>query len=359
MGIASGAAIVDRLDPVDPAERARLLASLRVDGAHAAAMAALPSFQQIEVGGACGDGRSGDTFEVVAWNLQRGTDLGAAADIVQRRHPDVILASELDVGMARTGNRHTAADLADRLGHTYAFAVEFLELGLGDAAEATRLGAHATNELGFHGNAITARSPLRDPILIRIEDGGSWFNPETDEPRVGGRMALAAQVELDGRPVVVCSLHLESESDPSLRAEQLGAVLEAIDAHYGRVASIVGGDLNTFSAGLDDVRTHFRALRDEDPRRFCWPVPYEPLFDIAAGHGFDVDGPNEAEQTMRLAADQRAGSLLRLDWLLVRDLDVTDRSTIPAIGPEQVVISDHDAVAATLRHPTGSSILLA
>ena len=347
----SRAAIVDRLDPVDHGERARLRASLDVDGAHAAAMGALRSLEQIEVGGACGAGRSGDTFEVIAWNLERGTNLDAAVDIVRDRHPDVILASELDVGMARTGNRHTAAELAERLGHTYAFAVEFVELGLGDAAETTQLAAGATNELGFHGNAITSRVPLTDPILIRIEHGGSWFNRETDQPRVGGRMALAARVELDGRPLVVCSVHLESESDPSLRAEQLGVVLAAIDAHYGRVASIVGGDLNTFSASLDEVRSSFRGLRDEDPRRFCWPVPYEPLFEVAAGHGFDVDAANEAEQTMRLAAEQRAGSLLRLDWLLVRDLDVADRSTIPAIGPEQVVISDHDAVTATLRHP--------
>ena len=347
-----GAEVVDDLEPVDHDERARLLGALGEEGAHAAALRALPALRQIEIGGGASDDRARGIFEVVAWNLERGTHIGAAVDILQARGPDVVLASELDAGMARSGNRRTAAELAGQLGHTYAFAVEFLELGLGDPKEAARVGPHAVNELGFHGNAITARSPLTDPILIRIEEHGSWFTRETDQPRVGGRMALAARVDLGGSPVVVCSVHLESESGPALRAEQLGVVLDALDGHYGRVATIVGGDLNTFSAGIEEARTHFRQLRDDDPTRFCWPVPYEPLFEVAESHGFDVDGPNPAEQTMRLAADQRPGTLLRLDWLLVRDLEVLDRSTIAAVGPGREVISDHDGVTATLRHAT-------
>ena len=122
------------------------------------------------------------------------------------------------------------------------------------------------------------------------------------------------------------------------------------NAHFGTVACVIGGDLNTFSAGIAEVRTRFRELRDEDRTRFTWPVPHEPLFELAASHGFDVDAANPAEQTMRLAADQRAGSLLRLDWLLVRGLEVVDRRTIPAVDPHGGIISDHDAVAATLRH---------
>lgn len=313
-------------------------------------MRGLPALRQIEVGGTPHGSRTGDTFEVVAWNLERGTHLDGAIDVLAERSVDVLLASELDVGMARSGNRHTAAELARALGHSYAFAVEFVELGLGDASEAERLDAGSANERGFHGNAITARTAIADPVLIRIEQRGSWFHRATDQPRVGGRMALAGSIDLGRGPMVVCSVHLESESDPTLRAQQLGHVLDAIEARYGHAPCIVGGDLNTFSGGLDDVRSRFRELRDEDPGRFCWPVPYEPLFEIAARHGFDVDGPNPREQTMRLAAEQRPGSLLRLDWLLVRGLEVVGRSTIPAVDHDQAVISDHDAVAVTLRH---------
>jgi endonuclease/exonuclease/phosphatase family metal-dependent hydrolase len=345
--------IVDRLDPIDPSERARLLGRLGDPSAHAAAMASLPALRQVEVGGSA-DGELGNTFTVVAWNLERGAHVDAAAEVLQGQGPDLVLASELDIGMARSGNRHTVAELAGALGHRYAFAVEFLELGLGDEQEAARLGAGATNELGFHGNAITAHGALADPTLIRIEDRGSWFHPGTDEPRVGGRMALAARIDLPAGPLVVCSLHLESESGPALRAEQLGVVLGALDEHYGPLPCVVGGDLNTFSGDLHEVRSSFRSLRQADPTRFCWPVPYEPLFEVASAHGFDVDDANAADQTMRTSADQRPGSLLRLDWLLVRDLEVIERSTIPAVDRDRTVISDHDGVAATLRHRNGN-----
>ena len=53
---------------------------------------------------------------MVAWNLERGVHLDAAIDILRERAVDVVLASELDVGMARSGNRHTAAELAGALG---------------------------------------------------------------------------------------------------------------------------------------------------------------------------------------------------------------------------------------------------
>lgn len=238
------------------------------------------------------------------------------------------------------------------MGHGYAYAVEFVELGLGDASEVERLEADATNQSGFHGNAITSRLPLSDLLLVRIEEGGSWFNGATDQPRVGGRMALAARIELQDGALVVCSLHLESGSDPDLRSEQLAVVLEALDEHYGPVPCVVGGDLNTFSTSLSEAQARFRELRDEDPNRFCWPVPYEPLFEEAARHDLDVHGANAPEQTTRVQADQRPGRLLRLDWLLVRGLEVMDRATIPAVGPQGLIISDHDAVTATLRWPT-------
>ena len=348
MGSDPVAEVVGRLDPVDQAERERWSRSLG-DSSHADAMASMAALHQIEVGGAPAGAHAGDALRVVAWNLERGVHLDPALEVLRHHRPDVVLASELDVGMARSGNRHTAADLAEGLGHGYAFGVEFVELGLGDAGEVERLGADAANAEGLHGNAITARFPLADPILIRIEDDGSWFDLVTDQPRVGGRMALAARIEHQGRPVVVCSLHLESESDPDLRAAQLTIVLEAIDARYGGVACVVGGDLNTFSAHLAEVRARFREMREADPDRFCWPVPYEPLFDVARRHGFDVEAANAAEQTMRQSARQRDGSLLRLDWLLVRGVEVTARSTIAALDPAGSVISDHDAVMATLR----------
>src|SRR5262249_30289954 len=58
-----------------------------------------------------------DTLQVVAWNIERGMRSDAVA-LLLREHPalkqaDILLLSELDWGMARTGNRFVARDLAE------------------------------------------------------------------------------------------------------------------------------------------------------------------------------------------------------------------------------------------------------
>ena len=93
--------------------------------------------------------------------------------------------------MVRSGNCDCLADLATRLGHHRAYAVEFIELGLGDPSEAPR-GTTADNALGFHGNAVTSALPLKRPFLIRLDVDGCWFGPERGQQRVGGRMQVVA-----------------------------------------------------------------------------------------------------------------------------------------------------------------------
>jgi len=74
---------------------------------------------------------------------------------------------QLDIGMARSGNRHTVAELAVALGMGYAYGIEFIELGLGDERE-EEWHKDERNAAGFHGNAILSRYPLNDFALIRL-----------------------------------------------------------------------------------------------------------------------------------------------------------------------------------------------
>ena len=60
-----------------------------------------------------------DTVRAVAWNIERGIRLERVIQSLQE-HPalanaDVLLLSELDWGMARTGNRFVARELAQEL----------------------------------------------------------------------------------------------------------------------------------------------------------------------------------------------------------------------------------------------------
>ncbi|NJO36935.1 MAG: endonuclease/exonuclease/phosphatase family protein, partial [Rhizobiales bacterium] len=104
---------------------------------------------------------------VTFWNVERGRHAGAQAALLGAQNASAHLLCELDLGMARTGQRHTTRDLAERLGCSYVFGVEFLELGLGDRREQA---AHAgeSNEAGLHGAAILSPHPLNRPAVVRL-----------------------------------------------------------------------------------------------------------------------------------------------------------------------------------------------
>ena len=196
--------------------------------------------------------RSRDSLRVVAWNLERCKHLEASAALLASLQPDLLLLSELDWGMARSGNRHSARELAARLGCAYAFGVEFLELDLGGPAERAAC-AGLTNQVGYHGNAVLARAPLLRPRLVRLEQRGDWFDGSRGERRVGGRCAVLAQVPLKGRALTVAAVHLDSHGTREQRAGEMQALLDAIDGYDRDAPALIGGDLNSFSLALAEI----------------------------------------------------------------------------------------------------------
>ena len=302
-------------------------------------------------------------LRVVAWNLERCQQLEASAALLEAHAPDVLLLSEMDWGMARTGNRHTARELAARLGYGYAFGVEFLELGLGGASERAQW-AGRSNAVGYHGNAILARGELLRPRLVRLERRGDWFDGARGERRVGGRCAVLAQIALAGRPVTFAAVHLESHGTREQRALELQALLDAIDADAPGGPALIGGDLNSFSldlAALGDPRAVAEALR-ADPGRWSHPVPHEPLFERAARAGFEWTSCNAlGVPTLRHASPTGTGSArgaLKLDWLLCRGLAASAPRVIEAVGRDGRMLSDHEAIAAevALLAPEASAV---
>ena len=267
--------------PKDPDAHARLLRSLGFDAALevAAPLREHPTPAQ--------------SLRVVAWNAQRCRDPEASAAMLRGTGGEIFLLSELDCGMARSQQRHTTRELAARLGCGYAFGVEFLELGLGDARER---GAHAgeENSLGFHGGAILSAGALTDSSLVRIERSGRWFDGTLGERRVGGRIAVLCRLTVGDRSVAFAAVHLESHSDPDERAAQLEAVLAAMDEFAPGAPALIGGDVNSHSltrAEQSDRALLARAL-EADPSRLAQPIPHEPLFALAERHGYDWRGCN-------------------------------------------------------------------
>src|SRR5918912_651413 len=114
----------------------------------------------------------GDAVRATAWNIERGKQLEgilrALEDDARMRGSDVLLLTELDYGMARTGNRFVAREIARRLGLNFAFAPCYIALNKGSGLEASTEGE---NTHALHGNALLSRHPLRRPHSLALPNG--------------------------------------------------------------------------------------------------------------------------------------------------------------------------------------------
>lgn len=303
-------------------------------GEHDRLAAKLPALASIEVSRIPDDRTiKRETLLVAAWNAERLKYRAASAGLIKTTEADIVLLSEADIGMARSGNRHTVADLARDLGMSYAYGVEFVEMGLGDSRE-REWHQNEANAVGFHGNAILTHLPLLDVALIRLDNGGVWWSDAMDgQGRFGYRMAIAARLETETGPLVAVVAHLESKSDAVDRARQTGRLLEAVDRFAGDLPVVIGGDFNT------------NAL----PEPCRDPLGFEPLFNALAEHGYDWNCANDFALTQRTRPDGTPiPPFARLDWLFTRNIGVSNPRTIAAIDENGAAISDHELVIADI-----------
>ena len=337
---------------VSQEERLGIAAMPPTPAVHRKLYARMPFAAAVELGNpAAAEGAPAATARVLAWNAARCVDVAASARFIQASGAEVVLLTEMDWGMARSGQLHTARELARRLAMGHAYSVEFLELGLGDEREKA---AHAgeSNAVGYHGAAILCRRPLTRARRIPLEGRGGWFDEARGQRRVGGRMALCAVTLFGSTEVVLCSVHLESESDPAERLREIELLLQEIDARYPDRPVVIGGDLNTFSvprAELDDAAS-VRVREGEDAERFAHPVRHEPLFAYAEARGYEWRQSNvPGVPTHRQVEPGAAHPPMKLDWFLTRGVAVGGPRVLPAPahGP-QGALSDHDAILVTI-----------
>lgn len=275
------------------------------------------------------------TLRLAAWNLERCKYPAQSAALMRQAGVDVALVSEMDHGMARSGNINTTRHVASQLGAGYAFAVEFVELGLGNPQETERFAGRA-NSHGYHGNAVISSLPFRDPRIVSVGDPGSWFSLDWHHRRLGRRNGVMVTVDLDGAPVTLVSVHLENRSTPSERRDQMRRLLDAIDAD---APAVIAGDLNTSALPAP--------VSDSD--WFARAAAYEPLFDLMSSAGFGWKEANTADQTRRIIDDGRPLPLARrIDWFFVRGLQASNPVTWPAEADGQV-LSDHELITVDVR----------
>ena len=88
-------------------------------------------------------------IQIAAWNAWCCKHIDESANLLADLGADVLLLSEMDHGLNRSGQHHTTADLAKKLGYGYVYGVEFLDNG------------NQENEVGYRGNAILSRAELK------------------------------------------------------------------------------------------------------------------------------------------------------------------------------------------------------
>ncbi|WP_353476652.1 endonuclease (plasmid) [Salipiger sp. H15] len=293
---------------------------------HDAHMATVPGMNLIETGGAAPGAPLSLPLTVGAWNLERC--LFPEASAVRARDCDLLLVSEMDHGMARTQQRNTTAALAGALGAAYAYAVEFLELGLGSPIE-LQFCDDGHNARGYHGNGLMARGALHQPFALRLRGKRQWFF-DAEQPRLGERIAVGARIETTDGPFLAVSTHLESACGPEHREDQVAGLIAAIDAEFPGLPVLIGGDLNTGNHNHGNWRA-------------------EGLFDVARAAGFSAHGGPEEQMTTRPSLITRwPDRAQKLDWFLARGMTLGPVDIRPALDPSGGPLSDHDLIVARI-----------
>ena len=318
---------------------------------HAGYFDGLPVLRQIEIGGAAPKNLSELTsVRVVAWNVERLRHMDAIAATLKTQDADIMLLTEIDRGMARTGNSDRVVELAEDLGVSYSYAVEFIELDLGDDSE-KRDHAGEINVEGFHGAGILTSISMQKHFLIRIDRRGDWFDGTRTEPRVGGRIAIGACFELSGKPVLAVNVHMESHGDAEERASDMRHLLTLVESVNPEASVVIGGDFNTSTASYSErVADHdgWQMKLDEEPSRLLRPQSYEPLFEVATKFGYDFEACNVADiaTTRHPEGSQRRPA--KIDWFFTKGLKATVAEVIPAVRGNGSPSSDHEAIAITI-----------
>jgi endonuclease/exonuclease/phosphatase family metal-dependent hydrolase len=196
---------------------------------------------------------------IVDWNLDRGQHLPGIIDFLADTNADILLLQEADLNARRTRRLNIAEEIARKLQMNYVFGLEFQELVQGSEASPA-----------YHGQATLSKWPISNPRLIRFSRQSRfwqphWFVPRIEpfQERLGGRIALVAEINVAGSKFVTYNLHLESKSNDELRLSQLAEVLSDAAHQDSQCPVIVAGDFN-LDALKDAAATAFAAAGFHD-----------------------------------------------------------------------------------------------
>lgn len=327
------------------------------------------------------------TVSVLAWNIERGNVFDGIVSAL-RTHDDlfgrdVLMLTELDHGMARSGNRFVARELAKALELNYVFAPVYIALQKGSGVESQ---VEGENTSSIHGLALFSKWPIRNAHAIPLPNGKDkmWGK----EKRLGWLRTLIADIEHPSGTFRAVTVHLDAHCSRAHRREQMKIILDHLET-LPPLPTMIGGDWNTTTFNSQNAN---RAILGYWRRVFMGPknvaknhLPHPDryfernLFGDLERRGYDYRSLNEIgvgtlhyhvesiEKNTNLrdwvpewcfpfifwAAGRVGGHVSgRLDWFAGKDVTIAPGTVPKTIGELRdesgIPLSDHDAIVVDI-----------
>ena len=321
---------------------------------------------------------------VLAWNIERGKVFDGILDALKNhddlRNKDVLLLTELDYGMARSGNRFVAQEIARELNLNYAFAPVYIALQKGSGVESASEGE---NTKSIHGLAMFSKWPMTNVHAVDLPNGKDKMLPP--EQRLGYLRALVADIHHPAGTFRAVTVHLDVHCSRDHRRRQMEIIVNHLDT-LDPLPTLIGGDWNTttFNAQTDKraIMGYWRrvmmGVKNVATNHFPHPDRYfeRDLFAELESRGYEYKKFNEEgvgtlhyhrddlEKNTNLrdwvpewcfkfiywAAGRVGGGVsVRLDWFAGKGIDLAPGAKPITIGDLKdeagTPLSDHDAIA--------------
>ncbi len=330
------------------------------------------------------DGSGGDVIRTLAWNIERGCRfegiLNALKENPDLKDKDLLLLTELDHGMIRSGNRFVAQEIARELKLNYAFAPVYIALQKGSGVESAIEGENAGS---IHGLAMFSKWQMNAVHTVALPNGKDkmWGK----EKRLGWLRALIADIEHPAGTFRAVTVHLDAHCSRAHRRKQMGIIMDHLAA-LPPLPTLIGGDWNTTTFNSQNstraIMGYWRrvlmgpknvALNHlPHPERFFEKklfndierrgYRYKDLNQLGAGTLHYEIGNIEKNTNLRdwvpewcfpfifWAAGRVGGKVSgRLDWFAGKGLRPAGPDAVKTIGEladdENIPLSDHDAIS--------------
>ena len=319
----------------------------------------------------------------LAWNIERGNVFEGIVNALQNhdqlKDKDILLLTELDYGMARSGNRFVAHEIAERLNLNYAFAPVYIALQKGSGVE---VAAEGENTKSIHGLAMFSKWPMKNVHAIALPNGKDkmWGK----EKRLGHLRALFADIEHPAGEFRAVTVHLDAHCSRAHRQLQMKLILDHLDT-LSPLPALIGGDWNTTTFNAQNAtrailgywRRVMMGVKNVVTNHYPHPDRYfeKGLFRELESRGYEYKSLNEVgvgtihydvasiEKNTNLrdwvpewcfpfifwAANRVGGRVSgRLDWFAGRGIELAHGRSAMTVGDlideDNTPLSDHDAI---------------